>query len=326
MDDWYSTAEDGKTITTSNWNNMISYIQNSLQSGATYGVISANTIACGEYIYHIGHPSQYLEFYTEPGSYGTYMRASGSADYCCILGGEEHGFDVVLNDGETRIYIEESSDADSAFEVYLNNYHSFIELTDNPDDNYFLVGISDETTYLELQDDGLDIAISGNYDSEMEFLNDEFTLLVNDPYISVEPNGLGMYTSTGGFAISDEFGACAALYEDNILYITKSGIALGGDLTYIWYSSNSGYFGINTRGPQTHLHISGSISSNQGLYTNFVSANSINTVNTTTITPTNTEPIKIAGTIWMSGSTTYTQPYMCTSNSGRWLKLDLTLV
>ena len=325
MDDWYSTAEDGQAITTTNWNNMVDYIQNSLQSGATYNAISANTISCGSSIYHIGHPIQSFGF--EIGeAYITYMNASGGVDYCYILGGNDHGFDVVLNDGETGIYIEEASNGESTFEVFLKDYNSYIALVDNHFENLFLVEISNGETYLELQDDGLDIVISGNYHSQMEFQNDEFTLEVDDSYISVEPNTLGMYTSTGGFAINDEFGACAALYEGNILYITKSGIALGGGFTYIWYSSNSGYFGINTMDPQTHLHVSGSISSNQGLYTNFVSANSINTVNTTTITPTNTEPIKTAGTIWMSGSTTYTQPYMCTSNSGRWLKLDLTLI
>jgi len=84
---------------------------NFLHSGLTLNAVSANTLACGEYIYHIGHPHQYIMFeYNDEadGEWTTTIAASGESDFIKIRGGEENfsrEFEVSINDGNSYIIL-----------------------------------------------------------------------------------------------------------------------------------------------------------------------------------------------------------------------------
>ena len=70
------------------------------------------------------------------------------------------------------------------------------------------------------------------------------------------------------------------------------------------------YLGGGEQPPDYRLEVSGTV------WAHNVSSQKIH------IEPTTTEPDKLAGTIWCSGNTTYTDLYLCSSNGGTWTSLS----
>jgi len=121
-----------------------------------------------------------------------------------------------------------------------------------------------------------------------------------------------LHTHTGGSAraywSSQTNKQTGSIYYDYPIVIAKSGTSYGDykfQVSGASYFSGSAYFVGSMSGLADPTYPSAAASKH------YVDVR----------TPTTTQPNKVAGTIWMSGSTTFTRLYMCTSNAGNWKML-----